>query len=105
MKTKGPETWHDALVIDTCRSSVLPEVLARPPETARFKLEEDEVLELRIFVDTSILEVFANNRRYMTVRVHPGRGDSLGAAVRAQGSGAVLLSLDAWRMKNIWEGQ
>ena len=104
VKTKGPETWHDALVIDTCRTSLLPEVLARPPETARFKLEEGEVLELRIFVDTSILEVFANNRRYMTVRVHPGRDDSLGAAVRAQGSGAVLLSLDAWRMKNIWEG-
>ena len=84
---------------------MLPEVLARPPETARFKLEDGEVLELRIFIDTSILEVFANNRRYMTVRVHPGGDDSLGVGMRAQGSDAVLLSLDAWRMKSIWERQ
>ena len=103
MKTKGPETWHDALVIDTCRTSVLPEVLARPPETAPFKLEEGELLEFRVFIDRSILEVFANNRRYMTVRVHPGRDDSVGVRMRAQGSDALLISLDGWEMKNIWE--
>ena len=84
---------------------MLKEVLARPPETARFKLGDGELLELRIFIDTSILEVFANSRRYMTVRVHPGGDDSLGVRMRAQGSDAVLLSLDAWRMKSIWERQ
>jgi len=102
VKTKGPETWHDVLVIDTCRTSLLPEVLARPPETANFKLADDELLELRIFIDKSIVEVFANNRRYMTVRVHPSREDSLGVRMRAQGSDATLVSLDAWQMQNIW---
>ena len=102
VKTKGPETWHDIIVLDTCRSSVHPEVLARPPEFGNFKLGDGEILELRIFVDTSIVEVFANNRRYLTVRVHPDRDDSLGVQVRAQGKDAVLLSLDAWRMKNIY---
>jgi beta-fructofuranosidase len=105
VKTKGPETFHDTLVIDTCRTSLLPGVLARPPETANFKLDDNELLELRIFVDTSILEIFANNRRYMTVRVHPGRDDSLGVSLRAQGSDALLCSLDVWQMKNIWTAQ
>ncbi len=102
VKTKGPETWHDVIVVDTCRSSLHPEVLARPPESGNFKLAEGEVLEMRIYIDTSILEVFVNNRRYLTVRVHPDRDDSLGVRMRAQGNDAVLLSLDAWRMKNIW---
>lgn len=102
VKTKGPETFHDTLVIDTCRSSLLPDVLARPPEIANFKLGNDELLELRIFVDKSIVEIFANNRRYMSVRVYPGREDSLGVCMRAQGSDAVVCALDIWQMKNIW---
>ena len=99
----SPGTWHDAIVIDTCRASLHPQVLARPPEKANFKLEDEEMLELRIFVDTSIIEVFANNRRYMAVRVYPYRDDSLGVRMRSQGSDSVLLSLDAWRMKSIWK--
>ena len=41
----------------------------------------------------------ANNKRYMTVRVHPFRENSLGISLHAQGKDALLLSLDAWRMK------
>ncbi|MBT4977524.1 MAG: hypothetical protein HOM86_09295, partial [Gemmatimonadetes bacterium] len=46
--------------------------------------------------------IFANDRRYMTLRVHPGREDSLGVSIRAQGSDAILHYLDCWQMKNIW---
>ena len=96
IRTTDPEIWYDdVIVIDTGRTSLHPGVLARPPECASFKLGDEEILELRIFVDTSIIEVFANNRRYMTVRVHPYREDSLGVRLRAQGKDAVLLSLDA----------
>ena len=103
IKATDPETWYDdVIVIDTGRTSLHPGVLARPPECAGFKLGGEEVLELRVFIDTSIIEVFVNNRRYMTVRVHPSREDSLGVRMRAQGKDAVLLSLDAWRMKSIW---
>jgi beta-fructofuranosidase len=103
IKATEPERlYDDVIVLDTGRTSLLPGVLARPPECASFKLGDEEILELRIFIDTSIIEVFANNRRYMTVRVHPDRDDSLGVRMRAQGSDAVLLSLDAWRMKSIW---
>ncbi len=102
-RTEPDTTWYDVIVIDTGRTSLHPDVLARPPECAGFELDDDEILELRIFVDTSIIEVFANNRRTMTVRVHPYREDSLGVRMRAQGKDEVLLSLDAWRMKSIWE--
>ena len=93
---------HDALAIDTSRSSLLPEVLARAPEVAPFKLENGEPLRLRVFIDKSVVEVFANGRQCVTLRVYPEREDSVGVSIRAQGTDAALISLEAWQMKSIW---
>ena len=92
----------DALSVDISRSSLSPEVMARPPEVAPFELEDDEPLDLRVFVDKSVVEVFANGRQAIALRVYPEREDSVGVSIRAQGRDAALLSLDAWRMKSIW---
>ena len=92
----------DAVSIDTSRSSLLPDVMARPEEVAPFKLREGEPLRLRVFIDRSVVEVFVNGRQCLALRVYPGREDSVGVSVRAQGSDAVLRSLDAWQMKSIW---
>ena len=93
----------DAVAIDTSRSSVLPDVMARSEEVAPFKLREGEPLRLRVFIDKSVVEVFANGRQCLALRVYPGREDSVGVSVRAQGSDATLRSLDAWQMKSIWQ--
>ncbi len=93
---------QDALVIDTSRSSLLPDVLARPPEVAPFELEAGEPLKLRIFIDRSVVEVFANGRQCLALRVYPERKDSVGVSIRAQGRDAALRSLEAWQMKSIW---
>jgi len=93
---------QDALVLDTGRSSLLPDVSARPPEVAPFELENGEPLKLRIFIDKSVVEVFANRRQCLALRVYPERKDSTGVSIRAQGGEALLRSLDAWRMKSIW---
>lgn len=93
----------DAVSIDTSRSSLLPDVMARPEEVAPFKLRDGEALRLRVFVDRSAVEVFVNGRQCLALRVYPGRKDSVGVSVRAQGSDAVLRSLDAWQMKSIWQ--
>ena len=60
-------------------------------------------LRLRVFIDRSVVEVFANEQLYLALRVYPGRADSLGVSLRAQGQEAVLKQLDAWTMKSIWE--
>ena len=67
-------------------------------------MAQDEPLRLRVFVDRSIVEVFANDRQCLTLRVYPQRDDSAGVSVFARGSGARLASLDVWRMGSIWEG-
>jgi beta-fructofuranosidase len=91
-----------ALSIDSSYSSTLPDVRARIPETASFFVAEDEPLRLRVFVDRSVVEVFANGRLAAAVRVYPGRQDSTGVSLRSQGRDTVLVSLDAWRMANIY---
>ena len=59
-------------------------------------------MELRVFIDRSIVEVFVNGKQCVAVRVYPGREDSVGVLLLAQGQDAVLTSLDAWQMNNIY---
>jgi beta-fructofuranosidase len=89
--------------IDCSRSSTLPDVGSRPPETADVFVDQGEPLKLRVFLDRSVVEVFVNGRQYAAVRVYPGREDSVGVSLRAQGSDAELTSLDAWQMESIYE--
>ena len=93
------------ITIDTSYSSVLPDALSRAPETAPVYLEPNEPLRLRIFIDRSVVEVFVNGKQCVAVRVYPGRKDSLGVSLRAQGQSARLMRLDAWQMQSIWQGQ
>ena len=89
--------------IDNTRSSILPDVRSRPPETAQVVMPDGQPLKLRVFIDKSVVEVFVNGRQCVALRVYPGREDSLGVSLRAQGQEAKLRSLDAWQMKSIWQ--
>ncbi|MHC4691790.1 MAG: glycoside hydrolase family 32 protein [Planctomycetota bacterium] len=90
------------ITIDSSYSSLLPDVASRAPETAPLFVDKNENLKLRVFVDKSVVEVFVNGRQCIAMRVYPGRKDSVGVSMRSQGRGAVLKSLDAWQMKNIY---
>ena len=96
-------TLPGVISLDNTRSSILPDVASRPPETAQVALEKGEPLKLRVFIDRSVVEVFANGKQCVALRVYPGREDSVGVSLRAQGQEAVLKSFDAWQMKNIYE--
>ena len=86
------------LVLDNSPSSPLPDVQSRPPEVAPLLLAPGEPLKLHVFVDRSIVEAFVNGKQCVAARVYPGRDDSLGVSLRAQGRDALLKSLDAWEM-------
>ena len=90
------------LTLDTSYSSILPEALSRPPETAPIQLQYNEPLKLRIFIDRSVVEIFANDQQCLAARVYPGLRASQGISIRAQGNEAELRSFDAWKMKNIY---
>ncbi|MEN9734806.1 MAG: hypothetical protein RLZ45_2801 [Verrucomicrobiota bacterium] len=101
--------WYDtpaAVSLDASRSSTLPDVWLRLPEQTEVGRRADDPaggpLRLRVFIDRSVVEVFVNEHHYLALRVYPGRGDSLGVSLRAQGQDALLKRLDAWQMAPIW---
>jgi beta-fructofuranosidase len=98
-------TCDSLITLDSSYASELPDVLSRAPETAPVYLAPDEPLRLRIFIDQSVVEVFVNGRQCVALRVYPGRADSTGVSLRAQGSDAALNRLDAWAMKSIYPEQ
>ncbi len=90
------------LMIDVSQASLSPDVASRTPEIGPLFLKDGELLHLRVFIDKSIIEVFANGRQCLTLRAYPTREDSVGVSVFARGSEAALVSLDAYQMKSIW---
>ena len=101
-KPRPVDIRESLLTLDTSYSSTLPGALSRAPETAPIRLDPDEPLQLRVFIDHSVVEVFANGKQCVAARVYPGRQDSTSVSLRAQGSPAELRSLDAWKMRNIY---
>jgi beta-fructofuranosidase len=55
-----------------------------------------------VFVDHSVIEVFANGHTCLASRVYPTRPDSLGVELFATGASARLAALDVWQMAAIW---
>ena len=97
----GGGRFSERVMLDTSRSSILPDVAIRSPEQASINIGTENV-KLRVFIDRSIVEVFVNGKQYLVGRAYPGRKDSVGVSLRAYGKGSVLKKLDAWQMKSIW---
>jgi beta-fructofuranosidase len=96
--------WYQTkggICLDGTYSSTNPDIWIRPPERAIME-RDGGPLKLRVFVDRSVVEVFVNEKLYLAIRVYPGRADSLGVSLLAQGQDAVLKRLDAWQMRPIW---
>ena len=108
---------NETLTIDTTRSSLSPDIFQPWPipqgafhpelmeggkvddvrvQEAPLALAPGERLALRIFLDCSVLEVFANGRQCICQRIYPTRSDSLGVALFSRGGEAVVRQLDAW---------
>jgi beta-fructofuranosidase len=70
----------------------------RVVERAPLELKDGEPLELRVFVDRSVIEVYANDRQAICRRVYPGRDDSLDTVLFADGADAVFHNVKTWEM-------
>ena len=82
--------------MDTTKSSLAEGT--RGVEAGPFTLQANEPLKLRVFVDKSVVEVFANGRQAVMRRVYPSRTDSVGVALFAYGGPATVTTLDAWEL-------
>ncbi len=113
--------WYDPaakkLIVDMSKSTLRKDVVySQPPFNAYFKrhasavtpalhtveapleLREGELLELRVFLDKPMLEIFANGRQCVTQQIFPQSKDALGICLFARGGDATLQGGDAWDM-------
>jgi beta-fructofuranosidase len=88
------------LLVERDRSSLSLDV-DRSAQGGPFVLGEGETLKLRVFLDASVIEIFANHRACLTSRIYPSRPDSLGLGTFARGDKARLKTLDVWEMRPI----
>ena len=58
-------------------------------------------LSLRVFIDRSVLEVFANETACLTKVISP-LGSDASLAIRADGGPALVRRVEAWPMNTIW---
>lgn len=74
------------------------------PEVTRFPapLPADGVLELRLFWDRSLLELFARDGRDVCTRVLAAEGEPVAVEAFAEGGTARLVRLRAWELEEIW---
>ena len=89
------------LTLDRAHASLAPETL-HDAATASLTLAAGEPFSLRIFLDASILEVYANRRVCMTTRIYPAREDSIGVRLATGDQPVQLDQLLAWEMGAIW---
>jgi beta-fructofuranosidase len=100
---KGHQRWGSAhLQIDGSSSSIRTDLIPRPPELAPFDLSKGESINLRIFVDRSIIEVFANDMQCLTLRAYPDRDDSVGVSLFSRGGTAKFTGIESWKMECTW---
>jgi beta-fructofuranosidase len=84
------------LKLDTNKSSLAAGT--KKIESAPFALTPGELLTWRVFVDRSVVEVFANDRQAALRRIYPVRPDSVGIAVFTTGGAAKVRQVKAWQM-------
>ncbi|MEE1772556.1 glycoside hydrolase family 32 protein [Streptomyces sp. JV185] len=83
-------------------ASSLDPAVDTEPRYGELALNGDGVVDLRVLVDHSALEIFANGRA-LAARIYPTGPDALGTGIEAVGEVAVER-LDAWRMDAVFDG-
>lgn len=93
---------------DTCRLEInrhhssLDDQTLKIPRGGLLNLENREGLYLHIFIDHSVIEIFANNRQTITCRVYPTHPESTGISIFTEGGSTSIKQIDAWKMQSIW---
>ena len=79
--------------------------LARPVQSAPLQFDPAQPVTLRVFVDHSVVEVFAGAgagdlqfERYLAQRIYPTRPDALGVKLFSRGGSSLARRLRTWQM-------
>ena len=70
-------------------------------QAAPLRLAAGKPWSYSLFIDRSVIEVFANGRQSLTQRVNPTRADSTGVRLFAAGGEARAAVVEGWDMEPV----
>ncbi|QZP36941.1 GH32 C-terminal domain-containing protein [Halobaculum magnesiiphilum] len=88
--------------VDRSQSSLSSNV-DNSAQSMPIRLAEDGTFTLRVFLDRSVIELFANDAQCLTSRIYPTRSDSLGVDLYSTYNDVMVNSLDVWEMGSAYE--
>lgn len=91
------EPGNGVLWVVRSRSS-LDDRVDRERHDMSLKLADGESMQLKVFLDRTIVEIVANERVMLSERIYPTRDDSLEIGVFADGGSTTVEGIDRWRM-------
>lgn len=89
---------NGGLSIDRSVSSLDPHVNSDECR-CDFHLAEGEFLDLRVFLDRSVIEVYANGRACLTARIYPTLPEGTGPEFLSMFGASTVRSLDVWELR------
>jgi beta-fructofuranosidase len=96
------DSREQSLVVDLTDSS-LSAGAERNKHPAPLGLGAPGKLRLRVYLDRSVVEVFANESTCLVGRAYPSRPDSLGLDLFVRRGSVRLKSMSVWSLGSIWE--
>jgi beta-fructofuranosidase len=100
--TIGYDAVAGEIFVDRSQSSLSNQV-HKTILKSTLKIEKGELLNIHIFVDHSIIEVFANNNVCISTRIYPTLEDSKNVSLEnSQGNELNIQNLRLWKMNSIW---
>tara|TARA_B100000497_G_C7690863_1_gene419949 strand:- start:21 stop:1730 length:1710 start_codon:yes stop_codon:yes gene_type:complete len=94
---------NSVIAVDCTYSSVDPNFVSRPPEMTEYEMGEDGITTIRIFLDRSVVEAFADERTALSVRAFPTLDSSTHIKFLSRGSESRIIEMRCWQMRSIYE--
>ncbi|GAO15126.1 hypothetical protein UVI_02029740 [Ustilaginoidea virens] len=99
------DTRRQEITVDRSKSS-LKQLGTATPDSGSLRLLPGEHLDVRVFVDVSIIEVYANDRFALTSRVYPSLDSSTGASCDFGDFPEAGVSFECWHgLQSAWPGR
>lgn len=95
----GGTSFTSCVMIDNTYSSLRKDFICRPPEMMSYFHHPKDTVQLKIFIDRKIIEVFINDSVCVTARAYPSSENSTGVTVKALECDTKLLHAERYTFK------
>lgn len=90
---------NQKIVVDSKRSTTR-EFIPTDIRTASFKIDPNTEVNLHVFIDGSVIEVFINNEDAFTTRIFPEKESSTTVELYSEGGKLQLQQADVWTLRS-----